>query len=279
MSARFSAVITLSMNELARHGGGSGPHAHGWGVAFINGRDVQLVKEPQAATDSACLRFLQDQAPRGEQVLAHVRKATQGAISLANTQPFRRELGGRLHVFAHNGDLKPDDGDLHGSCRPIGETDSERAFCRLLADLQPLWLGPGCSSETTTTPGPPSIAARVAVLRDFAAALRPRGPANFLYSDGELLIAHGHRRTQADGTIRPPGLHWLERRCPSSGCLETAGLRIEPPAAGQASDEAEEQRVVLVASVPLSDEAWQPLAEGELLVLQQGRVLSGLLSL
>lgn len=275
MSARYPAVITLSMQELARHGGGSGPHAHGWGVAFISGRDVQLVKEPHAATDSACLRFLQEQAPRGEQVLAHVRKATQGAISLANTQPFRRELGGRLHVFAHNGDLKPDDGDLHGSCRPIGETDSERAFCRLLADLQPLWLEPLVGQAQTEEPTLPSIAARVAVLRDFAAALRPRGPANFLYSDGELLIAHGHRRTQADGTIRPPGLHWLERRCPSSGCLETAGLRIDRTAAREAaSDEAEEQRVVLVASVPLSDEAWQPLAEGELLVLQQGRVVS-----
>ena len=33
-----------------------------------------------------------------------------------------------------------------------------------------------------------------------------------------------------------------------------------------------EQHVTLVASVPLSGEAWQPLAEGELVVLRQGAV-------
>ena len=33
------------------------------------------------------------------------------------------------------------------------------------------------------------------------------------------------------------------------------------------------QEIALVASVPLSDERWEPLAEGELVVLREGRVV------
>ncbi|MCC6525450.1 MAG: class II glutamine amidotransferase, partial [Polyangiaceae bacterium] len=35
----------------------------------------------------------------------------------------------------------------------------------------------------------------------------------------------------------------------------------------------ERQEVALLASVPLSGEAWQPLREGELVVLRAGRVV------
>jgi predicted glutamine amidotransferase len=54
---------------------------------------------------------------------------------MKNCQPFVRELGGRVHVFAHNGDL--DIGALRaklplGGFRPVGDTDSEYAFCALL---------------------------------------------------------------------------------------------------------------------------------------------------
>ena len=37
--------------------------------------------------------------------ISHIRHAARGSLSLANTQPFTRELAGRSHVFAHNGDL------------------------------------------------------------------------------------------------------------------------------------------------------------------------------
>ena len=74
--------------------------------------------------------------------LSHIRRATRGPVSLANTQPFARELGGRTHVFAHNGDLPgiekisalPLERD-----HPVGQTDSEYAFCALLAHMESLW--------------------------------------------------------------------------------------------------------------------------------------------
>ena len=43
---------------------------------------------------------------RSDNIVAHIRKATQGRVALENTHPFVRELWGRYWVFAHNGDLK-----------------------------------------------------------------------------------------------------------------------------------------------------------------------------
>ena len=37
MSAHHPASITLSLNEFARHGGETGPHVDGWGIAFYEG--------------------------------------------------------------------------------------------------------------------------------------------------------------------------------------------------------------------------------------------------
>jgi predicted glutamine amidotransferase len=259
LSARRPADVHLSLEEFSRRGGLAGPHKDGWGVAWYDGVDVRLVKEPAAASDSACLAFLQDRPFRSGLVVSHIRKATQGANTLANTQPFARELGGRMHVFAHNGDL--DGARLRaawrlGAWRPLGDTDSEYAFCALLARLAPLW-GEGAR---------PPLAARRERVAEFAQALRALGPANFLYADGDALFVHGHRRTHADG-IRPPGLHVLSRSCAGErGRFDAEGLSIES-AGGP-------QEVALVASVPLTPgEPWRPLAEGELLALREGRVV------
>jgi glutamine amidotransferase len=94
------------------------------------------------------------------------------------------------------------------------------------------------------------------------------GIANFLYTDGELLIVHSHKRHQNDGSIRPPGLHFLCRRCTqeSSVGIEAKGLSV--------SSENREQSVVLVASVPLTSEDWEPLETGEILTVAAGQILS-----
>jgi len=259
MSAAQPADVHLSLEEFSRHGGLAGPHKDGWGIAWYEGADARLVKEPTAASDSACLEFIQDRPFRSTLVLSHIRKATQGALTLANTQPFARELGGRMHVFAHNGDL--DGARLRaahalGTFRPLGDTDSEYAFCALLARLAPLWR------EGVVPP----LAERLALVADFAAGLRALGPANFLYADGDALFAHGHKRTHPGG-MRPPGLHVLCRTCAGErGALVTQGLRIA--SAGP-------QEVALAASVPLTAaEPWRALAEGETLALRDGRIVS-----
>ncbi|MDP2370573.1 hypothetical protein [Rhodoferax sp.] len=48
------------------------------------------------------------------------------------------------------------------------------------------------------------------MVAQFAADLRPLGPANFLYADAEVLFAHGNRCIHpVSGWIEPPGLFRL----------------------------------------------------------------------
>ena len=256
MSARFPTTIHLSLDELARHGGATGPHRDGWGLAFVQGHDALVVREPEAASESPLIAFMQHQDLRSSQVLAHLRKATQGPRSLCNTQPFVRELGGRAHLFVHNGMLTGIETDARFPTqrfRTIGETDSEHAFCALLEKLGPLWEHRA-----------PTVEERLSVVEAFAADLRTLGPANFLYCDTDALFAHGDRRRSNTGEIQPPGLHWLCRRCsPGADGVPIAGVSIA---------HGEEQEIALIASVPLSGEAWVPFREGEIVILREGRV-------
>ena len=58
MSAHHPASITLSLNEFARHGGETGPHVDGWGVAFYEGPDANLIRESTSAADSVLMSTL-----------------------------------------------------------------------------------------------------------------------------------------------------------------------------------------------------------------------------
>lgn len=257
MSARFPTTIHLSLDELARHGGGTGPHRDGWGLGFVQGHDALVVREPDAASGSPWISFLQHKNPRSALVLAHIRRATQGPRALCNTQPFSRELGGRAHLFAHNGMLPGIEDDPRFRTRRfrrIGETDSEQAFVALMERLARRWED-----------GVPSLDDRLAEIVPFAADLRALGPANFLYTDGDAIFAHAHERRAEDGEIKPPGLHVLCRTCDASADgAALHGVEIAHEA---------RQEVALLASVPLSAERWEPLAEGEIVVLREGRIV------
>ena len=246
LSARWPATLRVCLGEFARRGGGSGPHKDGWGVAWYEDQDVRLVKESESAHGSTCLAYLRENPFRTRLAIAHIRRATQGGPSLRNSQPFMREVHGSMHVFAHNGDL--DRTALRarlplGLHRPVGESDSEYAFCGLAARMQALW---------SRHSGVPPLERRLEVVSAFAALLRPLGPANFLYADGDTLFAPGHQRRQDDHRVAPPGLHMLVRHAEADG---------------------ERQQAVLFASVPVTAEAgWRPLDTGEIVVARDGVV-------
>ncbi len=261
MSARFPADVRFSLEAFSRRGGLAGRHKDGWGIAYYADEDVRLVKEPQPSAGSACLHFIQDHPFSSATVLSHIRKATRGAPAMKNCQPFQRELGGRVHVFAHNGDLDLD--ALRARMRlesfhPVGDTDSEHVFCALLERLRGPWLRGGV----------PPLDERRGLIARFAAEIRALGPANFIYSDGDAVFFHGHKRFHDDGAApHPPGLHLLCRHCARdvSG-VSAEGIWIALEA---------EQEVVLAASVPLTEETpWRALAEGELVVARGGRIVA-----
>ncbi|HAA55690.1 MAG TPA: class II glutamine amidotransferase [Myxococcales bacterium] len=264
MSARYPTNVSLSLHELSRHGGELGPHADGWGIAYYEDFDVRMLREPCAASESRLMSFVREEGVQSDLVIAHIRQATLGTVHLYNTHPFRRELGGRIHTFAHNGHLEGI--QTHpvfetGRYMPVGTTDSEYAFCVLMGRLERLW-----------SVGTPTPTERFATIETFASELRPLGPANFMYADGEYLFVHGHKRTQKDGERKPPGLHVLCRSCREQENLsELVGVQVEEM---EDAEEAARQVVTLVASVPLSDEGWRPLEDGEVLMLRHGAVFS-----
>lgn len=262
MSSRHPVHLTFSLEKLAAHGASTGGHRDGWGAAFYQDNDVALFREPAAAGDSPLVRFLQAQGPSTQLAISHIRRATRGAVALSNTQPFARELGGRVHVFVHNGDLPGIDraGNFaFDRYRPVGTTDSEHAFCALLERIRDLW----------NSPLPPPLDKRFSVISEFAADLRKLGPANFLYTDGETLFAHGHRRIQAaTGEILPPGLFLLSCRCAyTDETVDARGVFIGPGF----------QEMQLIASVPLTDENWRPFAEGEIVAVSAGKLLASMM--
>jgi len=245
MSSHVPTDARASLAAFARHGGLDGRHKDGWGIAYYADEDVRLVKEAEPASHSACMRFLHEHPFTSGVVLSHIRRATQGRMAMKNCQPFARELGGRMHVFAHNGDLHLEALRAKLPLRhfePIGETDSEYAFCALLERMRALRRHGGVAP----------LHERLAVVARFAASIRTLGPANFLYADGDALFIHAHRRSPGAGAApRPPGLHLLRRRC------------------------APDQSVVLAASVPLTEErGWEALQEGELVAAQGGNIVA-----
>jgi predicted glutamine amidotransferase len=259
MSSHQATVATFTFERFAARGGLAGKTIDGWGLALYDGADVRLYREPEPALDSDWLRYVQRRHLPSRLLLSHIRHATRGAVTLANTQPFVREIAGRMHCFAHNGRLEPLVQDQRPELQcfhPTGDTDSEVAACLLFGRMARLW-----------TPGAiPPLAQRIGVVTAFAAEMRALGPANFLYTDGIMLLAHGHRRTQADGRIAPPGLWRLQRHCAADpDALQHSGLRLE--SVGGPQD------IVLLASVPLTDENWQPFGEGEIVAVEHGMLV------
>jgi predicted glutamine amidotransferase len=260
LSSNQPATVSLSIGTLANHGSAAGSLRDGWGVAYCEGPDARLIKDAEPAGGSDWVRFIRDHALRSNIVIAHVRTATMGDRAYRNTQPFVRELAGRMHLFAHNGWLPQIfAGRAFDSAQfnPVGDTDSEKAFCGLLEQMKSVWLRAGTI---------PPIEERLSIVAPFAMALRSMGPANFLYSDGDTLFAHGHRRMQAaTSKVEPPGLVYLQRVCPHAEHPATvSGLSIRSP----------DQSVALVASVPLNDEPWIPLGEGEVIAMRNGEIVA-----
>ncbi|MEM7135724.1 MAG: class II glutamine amidotransferase [Myxococcota bacterium] len=253
ISSATPTRVHYSLEEFSKHGGLTHMNKSGWGISYYQDRDALLFKEAAPASDSRLVQFIADQELSSRCVIAHVRRASIGKDKLENTHPFHREVGGYVHVFAHNGSLPDLEAamPLDGRFTPVGETDSEHAFCALLDRLV---------RERPDTSQLP-VQARMSVVAEFARELRGIGTANFLYFDGDTLFAHAHKRSYDDGGVlsepRAPGLSIANR-----SEILTSGLRVT------ATDR--DTRSVMLASVPLTPEGWSPLEEGAVVALRAG---------
>lgn len=214
MSANAPTDVNHSLALLKPRGGELGPHSDGWGVAFYDGRAARIFKEPIPAAESRCLAFIAEYDFQSATVIAHICKANPAKFghTSANTHPFEREFGGRSWVFAHNGKLP----GLRNApefaldrFKPLGDTDSEYAFCILLGAI---------AREVEHHQMEISDQAVAELIQPLVSKLREFGEFNFLMSNGEFLIAHAHTN-----------LYALERSCgPNCGKQEVLLLATSP---------------------------------------------------
>jgi predicted glutamine amidotransferase len=159
-------------------------HDSGWGMAVYeraNGLDPKLVRFPEAAHGDGDFRGAT--AMKGRIFNVHVRRATMGDLTLANTHPFC--LGS--YSFGHNGTIVryPRLVEPGVVAEPAGDTDSEAFFHFLMAHYDA---------------GDPIGSLRHAITTTIARS--PFSGLNFLFSDGDRLFAY--RLGLFD-------LHWLHR--------------------------------------------------------------------
>lgn len=255
MSSSEPIRLTFSWESFVLRGSRAGGNPDGWGVAYFEGTDATLLRESTPAIESPMVKFLGGHAPPSDLIISHVRRATSGSRTLANTHPFRRVLGGHTHVFAHNGYVPPTN-VANDSCwlAPQGDTDSEILFCRLLGYLEPLWRNDRI----------PALEDRYSVVTDFANEILEHGASNFLYSDGITLFAHGHRQTlPGEDVSDEPGLYLNMSE-------SKKGAGVELPCEGLSAEGWCSQQAI-VSSRPLNDASWTPLQAGEVACFEHGR--------
>lgn len=247
MNCNTPTDIVFSFTGFATRGGRTDEHKDGWGIAFFEGNGVRHFVDHQAAVESPIAELIKRYPIKSKNVIAHIRKATQGQVTLENCHPFVRECWGRYWVFAHNGDLKDFTPVLDGPYRPVGNTDSERAFCYLLQKMR------GHFGEAL-----PALADLAAFLRQATAEIAGYGTFNMMLSNGEALFAHCSTK-----------LHYIVRQYP----FATARLSDEEVSVDFSEVTTPQDRVAVIVTEPLTNnETWSQFQPGELKVFVDGDV-------
>ena len=249
MNSSKPAALGFSFAGFAERGGRTGEHKDGWGIAFHARGGCQLYTDHLPSITSQIAARVKQHPIKANNVVAHIRKATQGRVAPENSHPFIRELWGSTWSFAHNGDLKTFVPPADATYVPDGDTDSERAFCHLLAGLRLRYPQRPCRSLLYQA------------LAELAQQISAHGTFNFLLSDGAALYAH----CSTD-------LFYVVREYPFSVArLIDCELSIDFSHHNHLDD-----RIAVIATAPLtSNEAWTAFAPGELKVFIGGKVVDG----
>jgi len=247
MNCNVPTDVVFSFSGFAERGGRTDHHTDGWGIAFFEDKGLRHFVDHQPAIDSPVADLIRRYPIKSRQVIAHIRKATQGEVGLANCHPFVRELWGRYWVMAHNGDLKNYHPRLHAGFKPVGNTDSERAFCWLMQELAKSHADVPTVPELTLT------------LRELMPQIAAHGTFNCLLSNGEALWAHAST-----------DLHYVTREHP----FGQASLRDDDLSVNFADQAQPGDRVAVVATLPLTtNEVWTPITSGALRVFVNGQAM------
>lgn len=245
MNCNVPTDICFSFEGFSQRGGSTDEHRDGWGIAFFEGNGCRNFMDVLPAAQSPVAHLVKEYPIKSLNVIAHIRKATVGKICLENTHPFSRELWGHYWIFAHNGDLKNFTPSTLFDFRPVGETDSERAFCLLLQQMKDL--------SPARMPDLPSL---YKTLCKTVAEIASYGSFNFLLSNGQHLFAHCTTK-----------LYYIIRRYP----FGHAHLIDKDMTVDFSEVTGRRDQVAVISTTPLTDnEHWTSIPSNKLLVFQNG---------
>jgi predicted glutamine amidotransferase len=253
MNCNVPTDICFSFTGFQKRGGETDIHADGWGIAFFEDCGVRLFLDSQPSAQSPIAEFVRNYPIHSLNVIAHIRKATQGSVTLENTHPFQRELWGRYWIFAHNGNLPMFQPELNGNFMPVGNTDSEHIFCWLLQSLR-----------LRFDDIPPTRDELFTEVHRIILPLSGLGIFNFLLSDGEWLMAHCSTE-----------LTYVTRCAP----FTSAHLKDEDVMVDFSQVTTPNDHVAVIATQPLTDnETWITMPPGSFWLFQDGEVINHLIT-
>lgn len=248
MSANVPTDIVFSFTGLVQRGGKTGPHKDGWGITFYEGKGCRTFKDPDPSVDSKVAELVMTYPIKSRSVISHIRQANRGGIKLENTHPFIREFWGRNITFAHNGQLSDYKHLELGQDQPIGQTDSEFAFCWIMAQLRARY-----------SKKPSNWSAVFHFIAKLCKQLDKFGVFNTLISDGEYLLAYCSNN-----------LTYLTRRAP----FGNANLIDKEMTVNFKEVTTKNDVVTVVATRPLTDnEDWKVLKPQESVLFKFGEAI------
>ncbi|MBC8070647.1 MAG: class II glutamine amidotransferase [Deltaproteobacteria bacterium] len=238
----------------------SGRNPDGWGVAYYNAGAPHVIKSVATAMDDALFRRVSG-IVSSETVLAHLRKATHGGLSIINTHPFQYGPW----VFVHNGNIAGFDAirdRVLAEIPPVlrrfilGDTDSEALFYLLLGNM--------ARRGELPRPGYPIADLVAAVHETVTQIVALAGPLcenddgppgenflTFVITNGTTMVAHQGGKA----------LHFTtyKRRCPERDGCPSFGVECEQPT------ERGFVKHLVVSSEPLQGEnVWNAMAVGDI---------------
>ena len=244
MNCNTPTDIVFSFEGFRRRAGLTDCHSDGFGIAFFEGRGVRIFRDNRPASLSPIADCVKQYKIKSLNVIAHIRKATQGAVNIENTHPFIREMWGENWVFAHNGNLQDLPNMSESFCQPIGSTDSEAAFCYMAEFLK---------SRFKKKPTEMQI---FQAIQEVSKELAAHGTFNFILSNGEWMIAHCSTN-----------LHYLVRKAPVG-----KAHRIDDDGVIDFNDYAKDgDKVTIITTFPLTkDEPWTKMENGGFVFFKEG---------
>ena len=181
--ASLSRKTELSgyLNEFFSH---SVKHPHGWGMALFDGETVNLEKEPLPAWQSHYLKSRLKNGLEAQNMIAHIRQASQGGLDYLNCHPFvGKDRTGRVWTLAHNGTVASPSVLDRFAGEQKGSTDSERILYYLLHRLDGYQEGAGARTAED----------RRTVAEAVLAELADGNKLNVLLYDGTCLYVHTNK--------------------------------------------------------------------------------------